>query len=65
MQNLPSLKGSSKYEYPCDGVTATLILNKMGSYDDIMNMSFEGAIKTYACIVISNKEAEEWHQKKS
>ena len=54
----------SKYKYPCDIITATLIVNNFGSYDDIMKMSFEGAIKTYACLQINFKEQEELYKNK-
>lgn len=64
MQELPKptkAKGNKRefgLKYPCDNVVTTLILNNVGSYDDIMEMSFESAIKTYASFYIQSVEFE-------
>ena len=43
-----------RYRHIVDNITATLIINKVGTYKEVMNMDFEDVLITYATIYINS-----------
>lgn len=43
-----------QYKHICDNLVASLVLNLKISYDEVLNMSFENALMTYAIFYINS-----------
>lgn len=42
------------FKFQCDNLVASLVLNKVGTYNEVLNMDFENAINTYSIFYINS-----------